>query len=384
MDSERAELRPAPSLSAPASARVHGAPFRSPHPANVNDRMLRALRREPVDRTPVWMMRQAGRSLPRYRELRDQRPFFDVLRDPEAAAAITAMPLEYYPLDAAVLYNDLATPFLAAGFQLELRKGVGPVVDRPIRSAADVDALPSFEPRDALKFNLDAIRILVETIDVPVLGFVGAPFTLCSYLVGGPRSRDLSELKRFIWEQPRAWAKLGAYWADHLAEFCIAQHEAGAAAVQVFDSWAGALSVEDYRASVLPWSRRLIERVRARGVPVIHYFGGNPALLEPVAEAGGDAISVDWRIPLDEAWARIGHDRAIQGNLDPLVLLAGSETAVARSRDVLRRAGGRPGHIFNLGHGLHPDTDHRVVAAVVEAVQSFDLEEARAGAGARA
>jgi uroporphyrinogen decarboxylase len=344
----------------------------------VNDRILRALRREPVDRTPVWLMRQAGRSLPRYREMRDQRPFFDVLRDPEASAAITAMPLDYYPLDAAVLYNDLATPFLAAGFQLELRKGVGPVVDRPIRTAKDVDALPPFDSREALKFNLDAIRILVEQIDVPVLGFVGAPFTLCSYLIEGPRSRDLSELKRFMWEQPAAWAKLAAYWADHLADFCIAQHEAGAAAVQVFDSWAGALSVEDYRESVMPWSRRLIERVRAAGVPVIHYFGGNPSLLESVAEAGGDAISVDWRIPLDDAWARIGYDRAIQGNLDPLALLAGEKVAVAKAREVLARAAGRPGHIFNLGHGLHPETDHRVIAAVVEAVQTYDLAEARA------
>ena len=323
-------------------------------------------------------MRQAGRSLPRYRQLRNERPFFDVLQDPEAAAAITAMPLDYYPLDAAVLYNDLATPFLAAGFKLELKKGVGPVVDRPIRSAADVDALPPFEPRESLKFNLDAIRILVRQLDVPVLGFVGAPFTLCSYLVNGPRSRDLVEIKRFIWEQPGAWARLARYWAHHLAEFCIAQHEAGAAAVQIFDSWAGSLGVEDYRASALPWSRLLIERVRAAGVPVIHYFGGNPALLEPVAEAGGDAISVDWRIPLDDAWTRIGHHRAIQGNLDPLALLAGAEVAVAKARDVLTRAAGRPGHIFNLGHGLHPDTDHRVIAAVVDAVQGFDLEEARA------
>ena len=206
----------------------------------VNNRLLRALRREPVDRTPIWLMRQAGRSLPRYRSLREERPFFEVLKDPEASAQITALPLDYYPLDAAVLYNDLATPFLAAGFELELRKGVGPVVDRPIRSAADVNSLPPFEPREALKFNLDAIRILVERLDVPVLGFVGAPFTLCSYLVGGPRSRDLSEIKRFLWEEPKAWERLATYWADHLAEFCIAQHEAGAAAVQVFDSWAGA------------------------------------------------------------------------------------------------------------------------------------------------
>ena len=343
----------------------------------MNDRFLRALCRKPVDRTPVWLMRQAGRSLPRYRELRGARPFFEILQDPEAAAAITALPLDYYPLDAAVLYNDLATPFLAAGFRLELRPGVGPIVDRPIRSAADVDALPSFEPREALKFNLDAIRILVERLNVPVLGFVGAPFTLCSYLIGGPRSRNLSEIKRFLWEQPAAWARLAAYWADHQAEFCIAQHEAGAAAVQVFDSWAGALALEDYRELVLPWSRRLIERAQARNVPIIHYFGGNPALLEAVADAGGDCISIDWRLPLDAAWRRIGYDHAIQGNLDPLALLAGAEVAVAKTHEVLARAGGRPGHVFNLGHGVHPETDHRVVAAVVEAVQRFDLKEAR-------
>lgn len=322
-------------------------------------------------------MRQAGRSLPRYRALRDQRRFFDLLRDPEAAARITALPLDYYPLDAAVLYNDLATPFLAAGFELELREGAGPVVDRPIRSAADVRTLRPFEPREALAFNLEAIRILREQIDVPILGFVGAPYTLCSYLVESPRSRDVSALKRFIWEQPEAWSEMATYWVEHLAEFCIAQHEAGAAAVQIFDSWAGTLAVEDYRQHVLPWSCRLIQRVCNAGVPVIHYFSGNPALLESVTEAGGDAISVDWRVPLNVAWKRIGHGRAIQGNLDPLALLAGPKVAVAKACAVLMRAGGRPGHVFNLGHGLHPDTDHRVVAAVVEAVQSFELDKAR-------
>lgn len=347
-----------------------------------NDRLLRALRREPVDRTPVWFMRQAGRCLPRYRELRADQAFFDLLRDPEAAAAITALPLEYFPVDAAVLYNDLATPFFAAGLDVELRKGVGPVVDRPVRSAADVDALRPFDPREALAYNLDAIRILVERLDVPVLGFAGAPFTLCSYLVKGPRSRDLRELKTFIWEQPEAWDRLATYWADHLGDFCVAQHEAGAAAVQVFDSWAGTLSVQDYRALVMPYSRRLFQRLERAGVPSIHYFGGNPALLESVAEAGGDAVSVDHLLPIDEAWARIGHDRAIQGNLDPVALLAGPEVAVAGARDVLERAGGRPGHVFNLGHGILPETDHRVLAAVVEAVHAFRGADAGVRPGA--
>jgi uroporphyrinogen decarboxylase len=342
-----------------------------------NDRLLRALRLQPVDRTPVWFMRQAGRSLPRYREMRADRAFFELLQDPEQAALITALPLEYFPVDAAVLYNDLVTPFLGAGFRLELVKGVGPVVDRPIRSAADVAALRPFEPRKALDFNLEAIRILVDRLDVPVLGFVGAPFTLCSYLVHGPRSRELKELKAFVWEQPKAWDRLATYWADHLADFAIAQHEAGASAVQVFDSWAGALSVEDYRRHVMPYSWRLLDRLARARVPSIHYFGGNPALLESVAEAGGDCVSVDWRLPIDQAWERIGHHLAIQGNLDPALLLAGAERAVARTHEILDRVGGRPGHIFNLGHGIHPETDVEVLQAVVEAVHAHPLPQHR-------
>jgi uroporphyrinogen decarboxylase len=339
-----------------------------------NDRLLRALNRQPVDRTPVWFMRQAGRSLPRYRELRADQAFFDLLADPEAAASISALPLEYFPVDAAVVYNDLVTPFLGAGFKLELVKGIGPVVDRPIRTAEDVRSLKPFDPKRALAPNLETIRLLEQRLDVPVVGFVGAPFTLCSYLLAGPRSRDLHELKSFILREPQAWDYLASYWADHLAEYAIRQHEAGAAAIQVFDSWAGALSVEDYRRHVLPYSWRLLDRLARARVLTIHYFGGNPALLESVAEAGGDCISVDWRIPLDQAWERIGHHLAIQGNLDPAALLAGPEAAITRTREVLTRAAGRPGHVFNLGHGILPETDHEVLAAVVQAVHDFSAE----------
>lgn len=342
-----------------------------------NDRVLRALRLEPVDRTPIWFMRQAGRSLPRYREMRADRKFFELLRDPEAAAEITALPLEYYPVDAAVLYNDLCTPFLAAGYGVELKAGVGPVVDRPIRSPADVAALRPFDVRAGLDYNLEAIRILVDRLTVPVLGFVGAPFTLCSYLVGGPRSKELGQLKAFIYQEPAAWDTLATYWADHLAEFAVAQFEAGAGAIQVFDSWAGVLSVEDYRTYALPYSWRLLDRLARERIPSIHYYGGNPALLEAVAEAGGDAISVDWRIPIDKAWARIGHHRAIQGNLDPTSILGGREIAVRKTREILDRVGGRRGHIFNLGHGIVPESDHEVLAAVVEAVQSYPASEER-------
>lgn len=313
-------------------------------------------------------MRQAGRSLPRYRELRSERGFFELVRDPEAAAEITALPLEYYPVDACVLYNDLVTPFFGAGLDVELRSGVGPVVDRPVIEPGDVARLEPFDPRDALDFNLEQIRILTERLDVPVLGFVGAPFTLCSYMVRSPRSRDLRELKEFIWNEAEAWADLAGYWAEHLGDFGVAQHEAGAAVIQVFDSWAGILSVEDYREHVLPHSRRIFEILEEAGVPSIHFYTGNPALLEAVAEAGGDGVSVDWRLPLDRVRERIGPDRAVQGNLDPAALLAGRDVAVRKAREILDRAGDRPGHIFNLGHGLHPGTDHRVVRAVVDAV----------------
>ena len=337
----------------------------------MNDRILRALRREPVDCTPVWLMRQAGRSLPRYRDSRADRDMFDLLRDPPAAAAITRMPLEYYPVDAAVLYNDLSTPYFAAGFDVEMRRGVGPVVHNPIRKPDDLGRMTAFDPRVALDFNLEQIRLLVADIDVPVLGFVGAPFTLCSYLVDPPRSRDLTEIKSFMWREPDAWHALASFWAHHMAEFGIAQHEAGAGAVQVFDSWAGALSVEDYCEFALPHTRLLLERLRSAGVPSIHFSIGNPALLPFIAEAGGDAISVDWRLPIDAAWNIIGHDRAIQGNLDPTVLLAGKDVAIRKTKEILDRVGGRPGHIFNLGHGLLPETDHEVIRAVVDFVHEY-------------
>lgn len=293
---------------------------------------------------------------------------FEIIRDPEAAARITALPLDYYPVDACVLYNDLSTPFLAAGLDVELEAGVGPVVSRPVVEPGDVDRLQPFDPREALDFNLEQIRILTERIDVPVLGFVGAPFTLCSYLVRSPRSRDLRELKSFMLSEPAAWDALASFWAEHLADFGVAQHEAGAGAIQVFDSWAGILSPQDYERFLLPHSRRMFEILSEAGVPAIHFFTGNPALLPLVAEAGGDAVSVDWRLPLDRVRRTLGADRAVQGNLDPAALLGGTEAALERTRDVLTRAGDAPGHIFNLGHGLHPETDHEVIRRVVDEV----------------
>lgn len=337
----------------------------------MNDRILKAIRREPVDATPVWFMRQAGRTLPRYRESRAMRDMFAILRDPEAAAEITAMPLDYFPVDACVLYNDLVTPFMAAGLSLEMQPGIGPVVLDPIVTAEDIHRLKPFDPRVELAYVMDQIRILVQRLDVPVLGFIGAPFTLCSYLIRGQRSKQQEEIKEFMLREPEAWDRLASFWAEHLGEFGIAQYEAGAGAVQVFDSWAGSLSPEDYEAQVMPHSQRMISKMRAAGVPVIHFATGNPALLPLVAQAGGDCISVDWRLPIDTAWDIIGDDKAIQGNLDPVALLAGKDVALKKARDILDRVAGRPGHIFNGGHGLLPGTDPDVVKAVVDFVHDY-------------
>ncbi|MFQ5889308.1 MAG: uroporphyrinogen decarboxylase [Gemmatimonadota bacterium] len=337
----------------------------------MNDRLLRALRLEPVDRTPVWFMRQAGRSLPRYREFRRGEEMFTLLRDPEAAAEVTMLPFEYYSVDAAVLYSDLSVPFVAAGLAVEMMPGAGPVVEHPVESPDDIARLRPFDPREALDFTLETIGILVERLDVPLIGFVGAPFTLSSYLMPGPRARRIDAAKRLMWREPAAWERLLAFWTHHLAEYAVAQHEAGASAVQVFDSWAGSLSTGDYESHVAPFSRSLFRRLEEAGVPTIHFFTGNPALLPLIARAGGDGIGVDWRLPIDEAWEAIGKEKAIQGNLDPAALLAGPETAVRETREILQRVGGRPGHVFNLGHGILPDTDPSVVRRVVEEVHSF-------------
>ena len=338
----------------------------------MNDRIMRALRREPVDATPVWFMRQAGRSLPRYREMRADHDMFTLLRDPAAAARVTALPLEYFPVDAAVLYNDLVTPFFGAGIEVHMEPGVGPVIHNPIEHAADIDRLTPFEPRQTLHWALDQIRLLRTMIDVPVLGFVGAPFTVCSYLIKGRHGKHHEEIKAFMQREPEAWHRLAAFWAEHLAEFGIAQHEAGAAAVQVFDSWVGALGPEDYEQFIFPHTQAMFSKFEQAGVPGIHFFTGNPALLPLVADAGGDAISVDWRLPIDVAWDVIGEERAIQGNLDPAVLLAGREPALRKSKDILDRIGGRAGHIFNLGHGIQPGTDPDVLRAVVDFVHEYD------------
>lgn len=336
----------------------------------MSDLLLRALARQPVERTPVWFMRQAGRCLPGYREIRRERGFLDLVRDPEGAAEITALPLEYFPVDGLVLFMDLSTPFEAAGLNVELRQGVGPVVLPPWTGPGDVDRLESFDPRDRLAHVMEAIRLVSARHTQPVIGFVGAPFTLCSYLVeGSSRVTRLTRLRAFLLERPDLWDRLAGFWVEHLIDFAVAQHEAGAAAIQIFDSWAGVLSPDLFRERVLPYTVRMLAELAERGIPTINFTTGNPALLGDMARAGGDAIGIDWRLPLDEAWATIGHDRALQGNLDPATILAGEEAALHATDDVLRRAAGRRGHIFNVGHGLDPDSDPAVIRAVIERVR---------------
>jgi uroporphyrinogen decarboxylase len=346
----------------------------------MNDLLLRALRRETLDRTPVWFMRQAGRSLPRYHDLKGDRDLLEVTRDPRLAADITMLPLDYFPVDGAVLYADISTIFLGAGIPVTIEKGLGPVLPHPYDSAETIRSLRPFDPRDTLDFVMETLGILKAELDIPVLGFIGAPFTLMTYMVESPRSKERHGTKAFMWREPALWDELMSYWSEHLIDFGKAQVEAGAACIQLFDSWAGVLHPDDYRRSVLPYSKRILDGLRAAGVPTINFATGNPALLPLMAEAGGDAVGLDWRVRVDEGWATVGHHRAVQGNLDPIALLAGEEVALARADEILQAVAGRPGHIFNVGHGLLPQTDPAVVRAVVDHVHGTKLSELR-GAG---
>jgi uroporphyrinogen decarboxylase len=323
----------------------------------VNDRFLRACRREPVDATPVWFMRQAGRYMSDYRALRKRYSLLEICREPELATAVTLQPVDMIEVDAAILFSDLLVPFLPLGLDFDFVKGEGPSIHYPIRNASDVDRLRHFDPRDDLGHVLETIRLLRHELKdrVPLIGFGGAPFTLAAYAIEGGPSTTYVQTKGFMYAQPQAWHRLCARFADVIADYMAAQVDAGAQAIQIFDSWAGALGRMDYREFALPHTRTIFERLRGTGVPLIHFGVGTAAILEDLAEAGGDVIGVDWRQPIDEAWSRVP-DRAVQGNLDPVLLLGPTSRLLAGADDVLKRAGGRPGHIFNLGHGILPPT----------------------------
>ena len=338
--------------------------------------LLDACRAEPVDRTPVWFMRQAGRALPEYRAVRERHGLLEITRIPELCADVTLQPVERLGVDAAILFADITLPFEGMGFAFEIREGVGPVVFEPISSARDVERLRRFEPEDRVAPLLEAIRLVRERSPVPLIGFAGAPFTLASYLVEGGPTRTFAKVKGFLHAEPRAWETLMRALVDAMAAYLRAQVEAGAEALQVFDSWAGALSPHDYRRSVAPHMRRLFAALPA-GVPTIHFGTGTAGILPLMAEAGGDVIGVDWRIDIDRAREVVG-GRPVQGNLDPAVAAGPWEAAAAQARAILGAVAGRPGHVFNLGHGVLPHTPVENLQRLVELVHEFPLDRWKA------
>jgi uroporphyrinogen decarboxylase len=332
--------------------------------------LVRACRREPTERTPVWFMRQAGRCLAEYRALRERYGILEMARTPELCARVTTMPVDRLGVDGAVLYADIMLPLDGMGVPFHIEPELGPIVERPVRTLDDVRRLRVIAAEEATPYLFETIRMLRRDLrpEVALIGFAGAPFTLASYLVEGRPSRDHARTKAMLFGAPEVWDALMTTVAEVTARYLRAQIAAGVQVVQLFDSWAGALAPGDYARSVLPHTRRIFAALAGLGVPRIHFATGNPALLPLLAAAGCEVVSVDWRLPLDEAWAAIGPGLGIQGNLDPGVCLAPFEVVADRARDVIRRANGRPGHVFNLGHGVLAETDAGTLARLAELV----------------
>jgi uroporphyrinogen decarboxylase len=335
--------------------------------------LVRAARREPVEHTPVWFMRQAGRSLPEYRKLRERYGLFDIVAEPELCAEVTLQPVRRHNVDAAVMFTDIMFPVLSMGVDVELVENVGPVIRQPVRSAADVERLAVADPEEAVPTILEAVRLVRAELrdDQAVIGFAGGPFTVAGYLVEGRPSREFLAVKALMYNEPRVWHALMEKLAEQFARYVAAKARAGADAIQLFDSWVGALSPADYEEFVAPWSARILAAV---DVPTIHFGTGTSTLLGSMAAAGGDVIGLDWRIPLDRGWEEVGEERGVQGNLDPALLLGPWERVEAATLDILERAAGRPGHIFNLGHGVLPGTDPGALTRLVALVQERTVE----------
>ena len=333
---------------------------------------LAACRREGTPYTPVWLMRQAGRYMEEYRKLRGQYDFLELCKRPDLAAEITVTPVERLGVDAAILFADILLLLEPMGVGLEYSKGDGPVIHNPVRSRTNVEQLEEFEPEQTLPFVFEAVRKACSALNgkVPLIGFAGAPFTLASYLIEGGGSRNYLNTKKVIYFEPGAWRGLMERLSSLIAKYLNLQIAAGAEAVQLFDSWAGCLSPDDYERFVLPYTRATITAI-TRGIPVIHFSTGTAGFLKSLRAAGGDIIGVDWRVDLDAAWEQVGHDVGIQGNLDPVALLAPPRDIRRRVEEILRRAGGRPGHIFNLGHGVLPETPVENVSVMVQAVHEL-------------
>jgi uroporphyrinogen decarboxylase len=332
----------------------------------VRDRFLRACRREPVDCTPVWFMRQAGRYLPEYRDLRGDLDVLTLTRDPDAAAEAALQPVRRLGVDAAILFSDIMVPVAAIGIDVRIVRNQGPAIAEPFRTEADVDRLRPLEAAEDIPFTLETIHILRQELEVPLIGFAGAPFTVASYLIEGGPSRDHLRTKALMHGEPATWRRLMDGLTELTLRYLLAQIGAGVQAVQLFDSWAGTLDPDDYERHVLPWSRRILEAIS--GVPAIHFGTGTGELLGLMRGAGADVVGVDWRVPLDVAWQRIGPGAGLQGNLDPAACVGPWEVVERKAREVLRRAAGRPGHVFNLGHGVVPATPPENLERLVELV----------------
>jgi uroporphyrinogen decarboxylase len=338
----------------------------------MNDRFLRACRREPVDVTPVWFMRQAGRYMAEYRAIREKYSLLEICYQPELAAEVTMQPVRALGVDAAILFADILLPVIPLGLGLEFSKGEGPLIARPVRTLGDLATLRQVHAETDLGYVMDAIRILRRELNgTPLIGFCGGPFTVASYMIEGGSSRDFLKTKTMMYSAPEVWRALMDKLSKVLADYLLAQIRAGAQAVQMFDSWVGALSPQDYESCVLPYSQRVLAAAKAENVPVIHFGTNTTTLLSLMKQAGGDVIGLDWRIPLDDGWVRLGDDVAVQGNLDPAVLFAPLPEIKKRVHDILRRADGRPGHIFNVGHGILQHTPIENVKAVVDIVHEF-------------
>jgi uroporphyrinogen decarboxylase len=340
----------------------------------MNSRFLDACRRRPTDVRPVWFMRQAGRYMKPYRDIRAKHGILEICKRPDLAAEVTLQPVEILDVDAAIIFADLLLPVEPMGLRLRFAPGEGPVIDNPVRTSSDIDGL-SISNTDDLGYVGESIQQVVKALAgrVPVIGFVGAPFTMASYMIEGGPSRTFLKTKTMMYRDETLWRRLMGKLVDVLGSFAVLQVAAGARIIQVFDSWVGALGPDDYVRYVAPYSRALIERIRAASVPVIHFGTGAAGFFRELHAAGGDVMGVDWRINIDQAWMDISYRSAVQGNLDPAVLMAPIPELRARVHELLKRTGSRPGHIFNLGHGILPETPVENVKACVEIVREFKL-----------
>ena len=337
-------------------------------------RFLRACRREATDATPIWLMRQAGRYMAEYRALREKHTILEIIKAPELACEVTMQPINAFDLDAAIIFADILPPLEGMGLQLDFVKGEGPMIYNPVRTAADVAALRVLPAEETLGFTLDAIKLARHELDsrgIPLIGFSGAPFTLASYAIEGGGSRNRVHVKSMMMSEPALWHALMGKLAEVAGHYLLAQAQAGAQVLQLFDSWVGELSPFDYEHSVLPYSRRAIEIASQAGVPIIHFGTNTGGMLPLIQAAGGDVIGVDWRMELPQAWALLGDSVAVQGNLDPVALFADWEALQARARHILDSVKGRPGHIFNLGHGILPHTPVDNVRRLVDFVHEY-------------